>query len=332
MTNENIEQQRLEDFKKILTYHLVTKIEHFGISVKDFYTAGFKYQDFRNGKIGYDRSIFQDQAIFNACGLRREQVAEIFGYDKAHSYRIGYSKLIKEDKEITVRKHGTQFNKTNHTRIPFSKCYLLPQSFIQDIFENPNLLKKVKDAKSDYYTARQRRFIFSHIIGKQQEPKQDDDVTTITNINSTTQTKTEYMQKIVLRVTEKQITYYFGLWLWELMGGMEQDFKPQISKTDILTQRENVETYQKSINFIRYAYKRRAEMELSDDIIKSLNQEFMKRSYLKELEQDSRTPAPESTSAPIQEPQPVEEEEKQHNEEECQLSDEELEELVKELS
>ena len=321
MTNENIEQQRLEDFKKILTYHLVTKIEHFNISVKDFYSAGFNYKNFKDGKIGYARSIFKDQAIFNACGLRREQVARIFGFNKFHQ-RIKYEDLIQQDTDITVRKHGTQFNKAKHTRIPFSKCYLLPQSLIQSISDDPILLKRVKDAKSGYYTARQRRLIFSLLIGKQQDPKQDDDATTITTIKSAAQAKSEFMQKIVRMVSEKKFAHCFGKDLWVLLGGNEQNFKPQIRFEDQHYFQENVTSFQEGIDLLNYAKDHREELGLTDAIIQSIDKMLEIRKNHLRIEQDFVKPAPEPSPAPIPK---VVKEEREPTEEEIKAMIDELE-------
>ena len=47
-----------------------------------------------------------------------------------------------------------------------SNCYFLPLAKIKAIFDNADLMKKVMDAESDYYTARQRCLIFTQIIGR----------------------------------------------------------------------------------------------------------------------------------------------------------------------
>lgn len=51
----------------------------------------------------------------------------------------------------------------NGSRYGVKKRYQLPFEFIKTIFENEQLLNKVIDAGSDYYTDRQRRLIFTQI-------------------------------------------------------------------------------------------------------------------------------------------------------------------------
>ena len=158
-------QERLVDFKKVLTYHLVSKIKHFKITPEEFYNAGNLYNQFKDREIKYDSKIFELQSIVNSCGLSRNQVAAIFGKDK-DKHRIPYKDLIEQAQEITVRKHGTQFSKKCHVRRAFTNCYFLPLANIKSIFDNPDQMKKVLDAESDYYSDRQRCLIFSQLIGK----------------------------------------------------------------------------------------------------------------------------------------------------------------------
>lgn len=81
----------------------------------------------------------------------------IFGKEKRHY--LPYSTLIAEDKSIKVFSKGTVC--MNGRRFGVKKRYQLPFQLIKSIFEDEQLLKKVIDASSGYYTDRQRRLIFT---------------------------------------------------------------------------------------------------------------------------------------------------------------------------
>ena len=84
-----LELERLEDFKKVLTFHIVDKIQQF--FKKDyhkFYTAKATYSRFINCKnktYAYDKKkvhfVYASIISFNKVGLDRSQVAQIFGKD-----------------------------------------------------------------------------------------------------------------------------------------------------------------------------------------------------------------------------------------------------------
>lgn len=159
-----LEKQRLDDFKAVLKYHLCARIKHCKCTPTEFYAAGKLYNQFKKTH-KYDKRIFELLAFVNASGLSAKQVQKIFGYAPGHKW-IAWKKLVDEDVEITVRKHGTQFCKKTKTRRCFTNCYFLPYETIRTIFENKELLEKVLDAESDIYTQRQRCLIFSQIIGQ----------------------------------------------------------------------------------------------------------------------------------------------------------------------
>lgn len=87
----------------------------------------------------------------------------IFG--KADGKYLPYSEIIELDTSIKMFNKGTVC--MNGSRYGVKKRYQLPFEFIKTIFENEQLLNKVIDAGSDYYTDRQRRLIFTQINNKQ---------------------------------------------------------------------------------------------------------------------------------------------------------------------
>ena len=159
-----LEKQRLEDFKKVLTYHLVTKIRHwFNGNCELYYKAPKLWDKWRKREIAYDKVIYKLIILFNRTALSAAQVQCIFGKDENKKW-LHYSKLIAQDKLIDFKNKGTVIMKKR--RYQFKKRYMLPEQFIKSIFDNPSLLNKVINAKSKYYTNRQRRLIFTQILGK----------------------------------------------------------------------------------------------------------------------------------------------------------------------
>lgn len=161
MTMTELEKNRLEDFKRVLTYRLVTKIHHdFKDNYKLYYEAPCIWAKWRNKQIKYDKRIYKLIVMFNQTSLTTHQVMHIFGKGENKKY-LSYSSLIAQDSSIKVFNKGTVF--MSKRRFCFAKRYQLPFDFIENIFKNPDLLAKVIDAGSDYYTPRQRRLIFTQI-------------------------------------------------------------------------------------------------------------------------------------------------------------------------
>jgi len=156
-----LEMQRLEDFKRVLTYRLVTKILHdFKGKYKLYFEAPCIWQKWKTKQIEYDKKIYKLVIMFNNTALSSHQVQSIFGKDSNKKW-IAYQALIAQDNDIKVFNKGTIC--MSGSRYQVRKRYQLPFDFIEKIFTNPDLLKKVLDAGSDYYTPRQRRLIFTQI-------------------------------------------------------------------------------------------------------------------------------------------------------------------------
>ena len=78
----NIELSRIEDFKKILTYNIVTKIRHlFKGNFKLYYEAPVLWAKWKNKKVKYNRKIYKLIVMFNQTSLSAHQVQSIFGKD-----------------------------------------------------------------------------------------------------------------------------------------------------------------------------------------------------------------------------------------------------------
>ena len=159
----DIEQSRLNDFKKILTYHIVSKIcYNFKNNYELYYKASTLWKEWKGRSIKYSASIYKFIVAFNSTALSNAQRQHIFGRDGNGKY-IRYEQLIENDPDIKVFNKGTIF--MSKRRFPVKKRYQLPYEYIKEIFNDPQLLKKVRDAKSDFYSDRQRRLIFTQIIG-----------------------------------------------------------------------------------------------------------------------------------------------------------------------
>lgn len=159
-----LEKERLEDFKKVLTYRLVTKIHHdFKDNYKLYYEAPCIWAKWKNHAIGYDKRIYKLIVMFNQTALSAHQVQSIFGKNNENIW-IAYANLIAQDNSIKVFNKGTVY--MNNHRFGVKKRYQLPVELIEEIFVDKTLLEKVCDARSDYYTDRQRRLIFTQINDK----------------------------------------------------------------------------------------------------------------------------------------------------------------------
>lgn len=163
----NLEINRLNDFKKILIYHLVTKIKyHFNSNYKLYYGAPKLWGQWRNHQLEYSTKIYSLINKFNQTALSANQVKSIFGRDPETKKWLAYKNIIENDPEIKVFKKGTIVE--NGQRYHIKNRYQLPYSYIEAIFKNPDILKKVLDAGSEFYSDRQRRLIFTQ-INKQQK-------------------------------------------------------------------------------------------------------------------------------------------------------------------
>lgn len=159
-----LEKERLEDFKKVLTYRLVTKIHHdFKDNYKLYYEAPCIWTKWKNHQIDYDKRIYKLIVMFNQTALSAHQVQSIFGKNNENIW-IAYANLIAQDNSIKVFNKGTVY--MNNRRFGVKKRYQLPVELIEEIFVDKILLEKVCDARSDYYTDRQRRLIFTQINDK----------------------------------------------------------------------------------------------------------------------------------------------------------------------
>ena len=167
----DLELERLEDFKKVLTFHIVDKIQQFfKRDYHRFYTAKATYSRFiscKNKTYAYDKEkvhfVYASIISFNKVGLDKSQVAQIFGKDKNHK-RVKYKDLLENCNDIVKVNRGTLYIKGRRFDIPIR--YLLPEELIKSIFESEELYDKVRDAGSDYYTDRQRRLIFTQLLNQ----------------------------------------------------------------------------------------------------------------------------------------------------------------------
>ena len=159
-----LEKQRLEDFKRVLTYRLVTKIHHdFKDNYKLYYEAPCIWAKWKTRQLEYNKQIYKLIIMFNQTALSAHQVQSIFGKTADNGW-IAYANLITQDDSIKVFNKGTVC--MNKRRFQVKKRYQLPFEFIKSIFDDKQLLEKVCDAGSDYYTDRQRRLIFTQINDK----------------------------------------------------------------------------------------------------------------------------------------------------------------------
>lgn len=161
---EKLIQQRLEDFEKILTYHIVTKIDyHFKGNYKLVYEIPGMWNLWQKHKIKYDEKIYRLVSQFNNFALSAKQVQSIFGRD-ANGKWISYGDLVKSIPNLKIFNKGTVI--MHKRRFQMRKKYIFDINIIKPIFEDKALHDKIVDATSDYYSNRQRRLIFTQINNK----------------------------------------------------------------------------------------------------------------------------------------------------------------------
>ena len=178
-----IEQQRLQDFKNILTYHLVNKITYFfNCDYNAFFDAPKNYTRFVNA--GENRKFFNSDEVhdiyrnliecFNRIALPKGVVQNVFGRQQINNkwVKIQYKNLINRCGWVKRINSGVIITKGKRTH--FASIYLLERDYIARIFEDPDSYQKARDPNSDFYTIRQRSIIFKHLLTKQKTEKKDD--------------------------------------------------------------------------------------------------------------------------------------------------------------
>lgn len=159
----NIENERLTDFKKVLTFHLVTNIKEKFDSNYNLYFFAPKLWRWSDSyyRLNNEYKLFYYTNLFNQTALSAHQVQSIFGTYPETKKWLPYKNIIDSDPDIKVFKNGTIMY--DGKRYQVKKRYQLPYEFIKNIFENKELLDKVLDVNSDYYSNRQRRLIFTQL-------------------------------------------------------------------------------------------------------------------------------------------------------------------------
>ena len=156
-----LERSRLEDFKRILTYRLVTKIIHcFKGDYEAYYAAPRAWAAWRAGRASYSPKIYRDIVCFNQTALSAAQLQSIFGRGPDRKW-LNYGPLIKSDPDIKTFNKGTLV--VNGQRFQLRQRYQLPREYIKSVFDDPATLARARNAESDFYTRRQRRLIFTQI-------------------------------------------------------------------------------------------------------------------------------------------------------------------------
>lgn len=165
-----IELQLIDDLEKFATFKVVTKLDYYIKAGKikspdDVYQACNVWSCWRNNKLDYNPAIYGNISIYNECGISTKQLKAVFGKtigpNGKRTYRR-YSHLLQFSK-LSIGKHGKAFcagkGKEKEKADYFCHTFLPPKELIDRIFADDELLEKVKDYNSDYYTPRQRKLI-----------------------------------------------------------------------------------------------------------------------------------------------------------------------------
>lgn len=177
--HDSLENSRLNDFKQVLTYLIITKIQyHFNSDYNAYYSVTGLWKKWTEKKIKYDSKIYSNISKFNDISLSSHSVQSIFGKDKNNKW-IQYKQLIDSDSDLKVLNKGSYAINIdidyNHIqfktirRFQFENRYMFNQTYIKNIFENKELLKQVTDIYSGFYTKRQIRLIKTQILQKKSD-------------------------------------------------------------------------------------------------------------------------------------------------------------------
>mgnify|MGYP007090521218 CR=1 FL=1 len=159
----------------MLTFHLVSKIRHnFNSDVKAYFEAPGMWASWRDGKTQYNPRIYEQIAKFNATALDSKVVAKIFGKYR-NGQRLPYEEILKNCGDIEIFNKCTVVVKGERHNI--CRRYRLKREILEKIFADEALLGKVLDAKSDFYTKRQRKLIFGSLLGAGHEKHEEKEET-----------------------------------------------------------------------------------------------------------------------------------------------------------
>ncbi len=120
------------------------------------------WMSWHEGKAGYSPRTYELIAKFNATALDSRIVKKIFGWS-GKGKRLPYGEILKNCPDVDVFNKCTLVVKGRRHNI--CRRYRLKREILEKIFADEALLKKVLDAKSDFYTKRQRKLIFGSLLG-----------------------------------------------------------------------------------------------------------------------------------------------------------------------
>lgn len=161
------EETALEDFKKVMLFNLVNKIQYFYKgNYEAFWNAKDNFNRFRKLCQEYGKQtpqlthvVYNNLEKFNRCGLSTTVVRAIFKGISNHKNLID---------KFLVTSHGTMsVKKADGTKhIMWYDNIYRPETIdeLMEIFENKSLLKKCQSIAGNYYTKRQKRIIVKYVI------------------------------------------------------------------------------------------------------------------------------------------------------------------------
>ena len=167
----------IEDFKKILVFHLVNKIEtFFDGNVRAFWEAQKQYGKFCERLETYGRQsqtythkVFENLELFDRCSFPLKALKAIFRNVP------NYSKLVSK---YRVAQHGTlpigaPDENGKRQLLHYGNIYRTEtMKELTDIFDNQYLLKAILNLRGNHYTKRQKHIILKFIAPKKEGNKE----------------------------------------------------------------------------------------------------------------------------------------------------------------
>lgn len=163
ISDKDLLHERLQDFVKILTFLETTsvlnlfggKVNEYVYSKKNFLDFHKKTSDERAKLVG---NVYKNIALYNQTGMNRDIIRRIFGSKPNTNEHFSTKDYLPLIEKYSDRKHGTYIVKAK--RHSFTKHYSIGYAELKKIFDDKELLKRVLDAESDYYSKRQKKLIF----------------------------------------------------------------------------------------------------------------------------------------------------------------------------
>lgn len=330
-----ITEDEIETGLRRLRYHVLKNIDKtFNGNWQMIFKTINDWNAFHKNHRGDYHEVYGNMEKFDRFfGLDYKRIRTLFG-DKFNGQSGIILKYLKKEKRILIFPHaklyhsgkfegddkGYQSPIKGKSRSSHPKKYIIPESELQEIYGNKELHDRILDFSSGYLTKQDVTYINRHFVFKEKKAEnnaaaKNDLPAGLARPTNTRNTVTEHLLQDY--INQKVISVYQAKRIAKAIAWMN-DNQPFREAYLGWSTEDSYEHPQKRAIMYKNLITYKEKYGLSDDAVKEFTEDLISAAALIK-----------PTPAPI--PEVVKEEEKQPPEEECQPSNEELEELVKEL-